>query len=101
VSFGGAGGRLVELGEGKGRQEFVAASALLFRDGDGRLVIALPKPGVRGSTPFRDPNYFNDLRSSRLVSSRGCGPLDNILGNSGAVSRCPRKLSSGTALTAE
>ena len=35
MRLGGAFGRLVELGEGKGRTQFETARALLFRNGDG------------------------------------------------------------------
>ena len=41
VGVGGAGGRLVELGERKRRAQFEAARSLLLRDGDGGLE-ALP-----------------------------------------------------------
>ena len=37
VGVGGAGGRLIELGERKRREQLVAARALLLRDGDGGL----------------------------------------------------------------
>jgi hypothetical protein len=37
LGFGQAAGRLMKLGEEKGRQQFVAACALLLRDGKGGL----------------------------------------------------------------
>ena len=48
MGFGGARGRLVELGERKRRAQFEAACALLFRDGDGGQEGFFRRPGVGG-----------------------------------------------------
>ena len=48
MGFGGAGGRLIELGERQRCEEFVAASALLFGDGDGGPEGFLSRRGVGG-----------------------------------------------------
>ena len=48
VGFGGAAGRLVELGERKRRAQFEAARALLLRDGDGGQEGFFCRRGVGG-----------------------------------------------------
>ena len=48
MGVGGAGGRLVELGERERRAQFEAARALLLRDGDGGLERFLGRRGVGG-----------------------------------------------------
>ena len=48
VGFGGAAGRLIELGERERRAQFEAARALPLRDGDGRLESFFRGRGVRG-----------------------------------------------------
>ncbi len=48
VGFGGAGGRLIELGERKRRAQFETARALLLRDGDGGQEGFFRRRGVGG-----------------------------------------------------
>ena len=49
MGFGGAAGRLVELGERKRRAQFEAARALLFRDGDSGRKASSAGAGLAGS----------------------------------------------------
>ena len=48
VGFGGAAGRLIELGQRKRRAQFEAARALLLRDGDGGQESVFRGRGVGG-----------------------------------------------------
>jgi hypothetical protein len=51
VGVGRAAGRLVELGEGKRRQQFIAPRALFPRDGDGGAISFLSRGGIGGVPP--------------------------------------------------
>ena len=48
VGFGGAAGRLVELGERERGEQLVASRGLLFRDGDRRSICVFGGGDVRG-----------------------------------------------------
>ena len=48
MGFDGATGRLIELGEREGREQFVAARALLLGDGDGRAIGLFRGRGIGG-----------------------------------------------------
>ena len=54
MRFGGAGGRLVELGERKGGEQLAAPRALVLRDGDGGLEGFFPGREIDGVTLQQD-----------------------------------------------
>ena len=54
LGVGGAAGRLAKLGEGKGREQLVAARTLMLGDGDGRPVGVFGWRRVGGIAPEQD-----------------------------------------------
>jgi hypothetical protein len=67
VRLGRSADRLVELGERKGREQLIAARALLFRDGDGR------EEGLFSGRRVRGIALEQDIAAD--AEEQGVGPM--------------------------
>ena len=87
MGFGGAGGRLVDLGERERGKQFEAARALLFRDGDGGLDASSAGAGLAGSRLSSD--FAADAMQfgfeCAMVPVRSTSPTPSIEDGDGAV----------------
>ena len=84
LGFDETAGRMVELGEGKGREKFVAACALSLRDGDRGSICVFGGADVRGIA------FEQNVAAKAMQEGEGCKVCGLIRADQRFIDACDR-----------